>query len=478
MMSVCAPPPLVFHGKRWSTGELTGTAIAWRNALQEKLGSTDRPVAMVMVNDPPSVALLFALSCFPVPLILLPLDLKPWRTSPPVPAGTRLVLPPALTALAAETRTLGFETTVLGNPDGRSDPRDLPRFMTTPGFVFFTSGSTDRPRPVYRSTDAVFSAAFAVMGAVGLSRGSGLIATLPLSRAFGFVQGVIAATVLEGPVALLERFDHRALLRFFSSGQYGYWAGTPMMADVLSRCRLDGAHPAPAVCLIGGHMPADLARRFERRFGVPLRSYYGSTETGGISVDAVPATQVRSDTAGRPLAGVRLSIGDPRAPYPAGTIGRIWVSSPRYLMQGYGFPPDLEPPDSVDGWWATPDVGSLDETGSLTIAGRLDDCFRTDAGHLVNPGAVAAALEGYPGITDTAVVPLETPAGPVLGVLAESATRVTVNELRGHLLRSVPAWSQPRVVETTDALPRLANGRIDRRACIALLATSLVRGEP
>jgi long-chain acyl-CoA synthetase len=453
-------------------------AIAWRDALREKLGSTDGPVAMVMANDPPSVALLFALSCFPVPLIVLPPDLKAWGSSPPLPAGTRLVLPPAFAGLAAEAGTLGFETTVLGDPDGSSDARDIPRFMATPGFVLFTSGSTERPRPVYRSTAAIFSAVRALMAAVGLSRGSGLIATLPLARAFGLNQGVIAATVLEGPLALLERFDHRRLLRLFSSRQYRYWTGTPMMADVLSRCRLTGAHPAPPVCLIGGRVPADVAQRFEERFGVPLRSYYGSTETGSISVDVAPASEVRSDTTGRPVPGVRLCIGDPRAPYPAGTLGRIWVSSPQYLMQGYGFPPDLEPPETVNGWWATPDVGSLDATGSLTIAGRLDDCFRTDAGHLVNPGAVAAALEGYPGITDSAVVPIATSAGPVLGVLVQSATRVTPGELRGHLLRSVPAWSQPRVVETTDALPRLANGRIDRRACITLLETSLARGEP
>ncbi len=477
LMSSCLPPPLVFRGRRWSPGELTGMATAWRDALREKLGSSDRPLAVVMANDPPSVALLFALSCFPVPLIVLPPDPKAWNSSPPVPAGTRLVLPPALARLAAEAGPLGFETTVLGDPDGPSDGRDIPRFMATPGFVLFTSGSTDRPRPVYRSTAAVFSAVRALMAVVGVSRGCGLIATLPLARAFGLNQGVIAATVLEGPLALLERFDHRTLLGLFASRKYRYWTGTPMMADVLSRCHLSGPHPAPAVCLIGGRVPADVARRFEQRFGVPLRSYYGSTETGSVSVDAAPAAEVRSDTTGRPLPGVQLCIGDPRAPYSAGTLGRIWVSSSRYLMQGYGFPPDLEPPRTVDGWWATPDVGFLDAAGCLTIAGRLDDCFRTDAGDVVNPAVVAAALEDYPGITDTAVVPIATPSGPVLGVLVQSAARVSPIELRGHLLRSVPAWSQPRVVETTDALPRLANGRIDRRACITLLEASLSRSE-
>ena len=453
-------------------------AAVWWESLGKEFQASGRPIAMVMANHPESVALLFALSCFPSPVILLPLDLKPWRSSPSLPADTRLVLLRAQQHLEADARSLDVDVTFLSDPDEPRASPDEPPFLAMPGLVLFTSGSTALPRPVYRSTPAALSMARTLMATVGLSRGSGVIATLPLARAFGLNLGLVAATVLEAPLALLERFDHNALLRLFASQEYQCWAGTPMMADVLSRCPLAGAHRAPPVCLIGGHVSADVARRFKERFDVPLQSYYGTTETGSISVDGALGVEVRSGTTGRPVPGVELCIGDPRAPHPADTLGRIWISSPRCLTEGYGFPPDLEPPETVNGWWPSPDVGSLDEAGLLTIAGRLDDCFRTAAGHLVNPGAVAAALVDYPGVTDTAVVPLATTTGPVLGVLVESATRLSSVDLRSHLLRSVPVWSQPRIVETTDALPRLASGRVDRRACITLLETSLARSVP
>jgi long-chain acyl-CoA synthetase len=428
---------------------------------------------MVMSNHPESVALFFALSSVSAPLALLPPDLEPWRSAPALPGQTRLVLLDRQRALEARARSLGVDTTVLAAAPPAASTADA-RFMTTPGLVLFTSGSTGRPRPLYRSTAALLNVARTLVATLGLRPGAGVITSLPLARAFGLNHGLMAAGVLRSPLALLDRFDHTALLRLFASREYGYWVGTPMMADVLGRCPLAGAHPAPPVCLIGGRLSADVVRRFRRRFGVSLRQGYGTTETGSIAVDSAPDAEVRSDTSGRPLPGVAVRIGDdPRAPVDAGTPGRIWLSAREYMMNGYGFPPDLEPAPMVAGWWASPDLGILDADGYLTVCGRLDDCFRTNAGHLVNPALVAQALEQYPGVVDAAVVPLPGRAGPVLGVLVESAERLSVSTLRGHLARSVPAWCQPRVIESTVTLPRLASGRIDRRTCIAILEQAL-----
>lgn len=473
-MIVPAPPSLVFRGESWSGDRVAGMAAAWREALRDALGEAPGPLAMVMANHPESVALFFALSCFPVPVVVLSLDLDPWRCDPPLPRGTRLVLSPRLGYLATEAPGLDVAPIVLADPEALHGTPGEPLAMATPGFVLFTSGSTGLPRPVYRSAASLIRLSTDLMAAIGVARGGGVIATLPLGRAFGLNHALMAATVLGSSLAVLERFDHGAVLRLFASRAYQYWAGTPAMADVLGRCPLSGAHhPAPPLCVIGGRVSADVARRFEDRFQVPLRGIYGTTETGTVSIDAAHAAQVRSDTAGRPLAGIDLRVADdPRQPFPAETPGRIWLSS-RYLMDGYGFPPDLDRPGTIDGWWPTPDVGHLDRAGRLSVLGRLDDCFRTAAGHLVNPGAVAAALDTYPGVLDVAGLPLATAGGPVLGLLVESAAPLNVDDLRRHLLRSVPAWSQPRIIETTAALPRLASGRADRRACITRLQRAL-----
>jgi long-chain acyl-CoA synthetase len=469
-----APPALHVQGAVRSSRDVAAIAAAWRRALPAPVRA-DGPLAMVMANDPESVALFFALSSFPGPVVLLPPDLDSWRSDPPLPADTRVVLAPGQAHLAP--RALGLVTTVLPEARPAGAPRDGRLPLATPGFVLFTSGTTGVPRPVYRPAAGLLAVSRALTAAVGLGPGDGIIATLPLARAFGLNHGLVAAAVLGSTLALLPRFDHDSLLRLFASGEYRYWAGTPVMADALTRSPRRETPAAPDVCTIGGRIPPALAPRFRERFGIPLRQIYGTTEAGTIAVDGAPPAEVRPDTCGRPRPGVAVRIGDdPRRPEPPGTPGRIWLSSPEYLMAGHGVPPDVVPVDTVDGWWATPDVGHLDEAGRLTVSGRLDDCFRTAAGRVVDPSAVARALDGHPGITDAVAVPLPTPGGPVLGVLVEAAGRPTAEDVRRHLARALPPWSQPRAVAVVPALPRLASGRIDRRACIALVERPL--GDP
>ncbi len=219
-----------------------------------------------------------------------------------------------------------------------------------------------------------------------------------------------------------------------------------------------------------GRPSETVARTFSDRFGAPLRGHYGSTETGTVAVEGGPAARVRAATAGRVHAAVGVRIGDdPGAPLAPGLPGRIWVRSP-WLFEGYGWPPALEPAPLQDGWWGTPDVGTLDEDDTLTLVGRVDDRVEVGSGRLVDLEEVSTALRRHPGVRDAVVVALEQRAGVVVGGLVEAEGSVTASDLRAHLLRCLPAWAQPRILEVTDALPRLPSGKPDRRAAQSALA--------
>jgi acyl-coenzyme A synthetase/AMP-(fatty) acid ligase len=463
------PPPVLFEGRLWTGEEIARLARAWRRDLFDVLSEVEEPVATVVVNRPEGIALFFALSSFHSPVIVLPPEPSEWHSSPPIPPGTRLFLPTAVAAAQRAADPLGLDVVVVEDASQLSDPSGDVAFLTAPGVVLFTSGSTDHPKPVYRRMAQVLAVAGDLMLAARAAAGSRITSALPIARPFGFNTALMAATVSGSQLALQDRFDPHALLELFATGHYHYWTGTPAMADLLSRAAPRGWRSArPPMCLVAGGVSARLADQFEERVGAPLRQVYGSTEVGTITADV--RNGGRRGTSGHPLPGTRLHIGDnPQAAAPPGVSGRIWIEAPRYLMQGYGYPPNVEPREEVDGWWPTPDLGHMDESGRLTVDGRVDDCFRTNAGQLVNTSTVSQIAEELSGVTCAAAVPVSTTNGPALGLLAESHEGTVVADLRRHLARALPAWAQPHVVSTTRALPRLPSGKVDRRTCIALL---------
>jgi acyl-CoA synthetase (AMP-forming)/AMP-acid ligase II len=188
--------------------------------------------------------------------------------------------------------------------------------------------------------------------------------------------------------------------------------------------------------------------------------------------DAGPPDLVRPASVGRAAPDVRLAIGDaPEAPAPPGVPGRVWISTPRY-MEGYGFPPALEPRAGRGDWRPTQDRGVIDEAGYLTLLGRLDDAFKTASGQLVNPLEAAAVLERLPGVEDVVVLPLPAVTGATVGALVAADAGVEPIQVRWHAARFLPRWAQPQVVLVVAHLPRLANGKVDRQACMALFGNA------
>jgi acyl-CoA synthetase (AMP-forming)/AMP-acid ligase II len=465
-----APPTVLFKGRTWSSAEMSALAARWRAWIVGALVPPPPLLATPLANRPDSIALLLALSAASSVVMVLSEDPRTWRTSPSIPAHTPLVLTPEQRALAAPAETCGLRPVVV--PDGgpgttAEGPLSL---FSLPALIFASSGTTGLPKPAYKATPGMFRSAAATAELQGVPRGAGIIGALPLSTNYGFLSGLALATRVGGRLALLERFDHRVVLAHFASCEFHFFSATPLMADILSRCPLEGpAPPAPAAVISSsGHLPPAVFRSFKSRFGEGPRGTYGSTE-GNLVCAVRPGDPEQPDCVGRPAPGVEVRIGDdPRRESSTGTAGRVWYSSPWY-MEGYGFPGALEPREEIDGWYPTSDLGVLDAAGALTLLGRVDECFKTQAGYLVNPAEVAMALRGHPMVVDVAVVPLHASTGAGIGALVVADGALEPASLRQHAARVLPTSHQPQVIRETSALPRMTSGKIDRAACIELL---------
>src|SRR4029434_2794134 len=97
-------PAVLFKGRSWSSEEMGAMAAGWRAWIVRTLVPPPPLVAIPLANRPDSVALFLALTAGPSVVMVLSEDPRTWRTSPPIPPHTPLVLTPEQHGLAASDR--------------------------------------------------------------------------------------------------------------------------------------------------------------------------------------------------------------------------------------------------------------------------------------------------------------------------------------------------------------------------------------
>lgn len=332
--------------------------------------------------------------------------------------------------------------------------------------VVETSGSTDAPKRVLLSADALRASAAATEAAL---RGPGQwLLALPAHYIAGaqvLVRSIVAGTepvVVEGehfdPVAFAEasaRLDRRVPR---------YTSLVPVQLSRLvevarsDRKVADALHAFDRILLGGQAAPPGLILAADT-LGVRITRTYGSSETaGGCVYD------------GRPLDGVAVRIAD----------GGVELSGP-ILADGYLGDPGRTAgafPTDADGrrWYRTGDLGELTHDGTLRIRGRADDVI-ISGGVKVALGEVERAVRSVAGFGEAVVVRVADPEwGERAAAVTERTDAAAASDARATLAAAtdaagLPPAARPVRVELVDRMPLLASGKPDRRAL-----EQLVRG--
>jgi len=330
-------------------------------------------------------------------------------------------LPPA--ALADTIATLG--AVMLG--DGRrADPARAPAGAA--GVVVHTSGSMGVPRAALLSAESILAGAATLADAFALREVDVWLLDLPLSHVAGV--GVVVRCAVAGAALAVPRpgAGTVAAIREADATHVSL-----VGAQLFRALRDEGAPPtALRLALLGGGpaAPALLADAVDR--GWPVANSYGLTEMGST----VTATQpgVLDATAGRPLPGRTVRVSD----------GRILVGG-EPLFDGYLDAGRAERHLDDDGLFDTGDIGELDDTGRLTVAGRADSRF-VSGGENVQPEEIEAALAELPDVVRAIVVPVPDPEFGHRGVaFVETATGAPpdAEQLSGTLSERLPRFMVP-----------------------------------
>ncbi len=204
---------------------------------------------------------------------------------------------------------------------------------------------------------------------------------------------------------------------------------------------------------------------------------YGPTETTTYSTVARMVRGDRGDRGdhrppaiGRPVAGDRIYVVDRHLrPVPAGVAGEILIGGAG-LARGYVGRPDWTALRFVPDPFARPggrlyrtgDLARWRPDGELELVGRIDDQVKL-RGFRIEPGEVEAVLLTHPAVVEAAVVVRD--ARLIAYAVAPDATGTGLRtDLRGFLAERLPAYLLPSALLLLPALPRTANGKVDRAA--------------
>ncbi|MCU1356366.1 MAG: AMP-dependent synthetase and ligase [Acidimicrobiales bacterium] len=225
----------------------------------------------------------------------------------------------------------------------------------------------------------------------------------------------------------------------------------------------------------GSASPPALVEEARRRFDAAYSIRWSLTESGGVGTGTAPDAPDHEalHTVGRPRPGIDVEIRDTGdRPVSIGEVGTVWLHS-EATMSGYWKDPAATADALVGGWLRTGDLGRLDDTGCLTLAGRSGDLF-IRGGYNVHPAEVAGVLGQHPAVADVTVVSRPHDVLGEIGVAVvvpvDPAAPPTLEDLRRHASATLSHHKLPEALIVVDDLPLTAMQKVDRRALARLVA--------
>ncbi len=344
---------------------------------------------------------------------------------------------------------------------GETDPESL-------AVLLYTSGTSGRPRGAmltHRALQANIDQAAAVEPAMITGRDV-VLGVLPLFHVYG-LNGVLGQVVRQhARLVLVDGFDPEGSLDIIEDEAisvlpvappvFAYWMQVPGLEERLGPVRriLSGSAP----------LPPELNDAFTERTGLEIQQGYGLTEAAPIVTSSLCSKVPNARSVGSPLPGIEVRLVDDHGRQPEDEDGGEILIRGDNLFSGY-WPDGADGPDA-EGWWATGDVGYLDENGNLYLVDRLKDLVIV-SGFNVYPSEVEDVIRELDSVAQAAVIGVEDElTGEAVVAYVRPAGEVDpdqlVEQVRAHCAGRLAGFKQPHTIHVTAELPSTATGKVQK----------------
>ena len=348
-------------------------------------------------------------------------------------------------------------------PDGPTGPED-------PMLLYFTSGTTAKPKLVRHSQRSYPVGGLSTMYWLGLQPGDvHLNISSPgwAKHAWScfFAPWNAGATVF---VVNQPRFDAKGLLATIGRCGVTTLCAPPTVWRLFIQEKLASFKVSlREVCGAGEPLNPEVIDQVRSAWGLTIRDGYGQTETTALAGNS-PGQKVKVGSMGRPLPGYRVRITDSDGhETKEGEVSLLLgADRPAGLMQGYQG--DDGRLSGADGdLYRSGDVVFADDEGYLTFVGRSDDVFKS-SDYRISPFELESILLEHEAVAEAAVVPspdpirLAIPKAYVLLVSGVARSPATALSIFQHLHTRLAPFKRIRRIELVTELPKTISGKIRR----------------
>ena len=340
----------------------------------------------------------------------------------------------------------------------------------------YTGGTTGLPKGAMLSHGNLTAAVsiYDVWGkAARAERGDPIervICVLPLFHIFALTVVMLSCFRRGHLISLHQRFDVESVMRDIEVKRATYFPGVPTMWIAIaalpdldnrdfSSLRSAGSGGAP--------LPMEVARVFERKVGMKLRSGWGMTETCPAGTAHPEAGPDKPGSVGVALPGIEMdvvSLDDPAKVLPTGEVGEIRIRGPN-VFSGYWNRRDETAQAFVGDRFLTGDIGYIDTDGYFYLVDRKKDMI-ISGGFNVYPQMIEQAMYEHPAVHEVIVIGIPDAyrgeAAKAFVKLRSGAAPFTLDELKAFLAGKLGKHEIPAALEFVDELPRTTVGKLSR----------------